>query len=196
MASTPFPNSNDNFTSSSILQNSSNHFLITTILHITRAPADLSQIPHNPPRKEPHPPLSHITHHLSLTILHLFLSSNNPAEPVLSLNRNLTLSWPCTDLTYLSTPEPSFDHFNVLFVCTSSSQSFSFLALILFFNLPTAHPRYPVQSFSSKPYTHPTTLFHRPLLVSPPPSSPVDSLPPPPISYQTTLSSFPSFSPS
>ena len=74
--------------------------------------------------------LSHITHLSSLTILHLFLSSNNPAESVRSLNSNFTLSWPCTDLTYLSTPASSFAnlyHFNVFFVYTSS-QSFPFLA--------------------------------------------------------------------
>ena len=35
-------------------------------------------------------PLSHITHLSSIIILHLFLSSNNTAEPVLSLNSNLT----------------------------------------------------------------------------------------------------------
>ena len=66
--------------------------------------------------------------------------------------------------------------------------------LILFFNLPT-HPRYPVQTFISKPHTLPTTLFPHPLLIFPPPSSPVDSLPSLTIYYQTTLSSLPSSPP-
>ena len=70
--------------------------------------------------------LSYITHLSSQAIL-LFLSSSYPAEPVVSLNSNLTLSCPCPYLTYLS---------DVLYLCTSSSQLFSMIAFILFFNLP------------------------------------------------------------
>ena len=80
--------------------------------------------------------LSHITQ-LSSIPLYIFLSSN-PAQPVLSLNSNLTLSWPCTYLIKLSTPVLSFAniyHFKVVFPFPSSVHLIS--CLILFFNLPT-----------------------------------------------------------
>ena len=44
-----------------------------------------------------------------------------------------SLNWP----HILLHPRAIFCHFNVLFIHTSSSQSFSFLVLILFFSLPT-----------------------------------------------------------
>ena len=59
-----------------------------TILHTSFN--SICYLSNNPPRN-PHPPLPHITCHSSLTILNHFLSSNNPAELITSLN-NLTLS--------------------------------------------------------------------------------------------------------
>ena len=56
--------------------------------HYLIAPADLSQIFHNPPGNEPHPSLLryhtlHTSHHLPFYIS--FLIFHNPAEPILSL---------------------------------------------------------------------------------------------------------------
>ena len=131
----PFPSSNTTFPSLSTLQNSSNHALAPTILHLSTNCTcwSLSNTPQHTRKWATFSPtlLSNITYLLSLNILHLFLSSNT-AETVLSLNSIFTLSWPCTDLTYLSTPVLSFNnlyHYNVLFVHTS------FLAIILLFNL-------------------------------------------------------------
>ena len=67
MPSTPFPNFNATFPSLSTLQNSSNHSLTPQFsTHHPTTSADLSQIPHNPPGNEPHPPL--LCYHLKLVI--------------------------------------------------------------------------------------------------------------------------------
>ena len=95
MAFTPFPNSYATFPSSSNLQNSSNHSLAPTILHTSSNSTTQSHsIPlHNPP-------MSHILHYSAITYYTLLitnhysylLTSSKPAEPVLSLNSNLTLT--------------------------------------------------------------------------------------------------------
>ena len=58
------------------------------------APINSSQIPHvtNKCSTSSPAPLLHITKPSSIILLHLILSSNNPAEPVLSLKSNLTTS--------------------------------------------------------------------------------------------------------
>ena len=68
MPSTPFPKSNGIFPFSSSRQNSSNHSLAHTV-HLT-APADLAQIPDNPPENEPHPPLLAIIQYTPLITNH------------------------------------------------------------------------------------------------------------------------------
>ena len=75
-------------------------------------------------------------------------------------------------------------YFNVLFIYTYSSQSFSFLALILFFHFPTDPLLLSSSNFllmTSYSSNHP---FPHPILVSPPSSSPL-----------YPLSSLPSFLP-
>ena len=93
---TPFPNSNATLPSLHTLQYSSSHFPGPTILLTSSASThqSLSNSPHvtNKYSTSSPVPLSHITNLSSIIILHLFLSPNNPAEPVLSVNSSLTTS--------------------------------------------------------------------------------------------------------
>ena len=73
--------------------------------------------------------LLHNTHLSSSHILHRFLSSKRPADPVLSLNRSLIPFWPTKDL--VSNPASSFTiwyHFKLLFPSISSIQSLQFFS--------------------------------------------------------------------
>ena len=99
---------------------SSSHFPAPiTLRTISAIPTYLSQIPViNKCSTSSPSPLPHITHLSSIIILHLFLTSNNPAEPVFSLKSSLTTSWPCTDLKYLSIPAPFFA--NLLLQCIAA----------------------------------------------------------------------------
>ena len=109
--STPFPNSNATLTSL--------HYLLYFSTRYSPAPAFLftssincqflSNFPHiiNKCSTSSRAPLSHTPH---------FFSSDNPVEPVLSLNSRLTPSWHCTDVTYFYTPVPFFA--NLSLQCT------------------------------------------------------------------------------
>ena len=105
MPSIPFLNSNATFPSSSTLQshpaisgphNSAHIFQFPLAISLKNVVTTLQEMSHILP-------YSAITSLSPLTILHLFLSTNNPAEPVLSLTL-LTLYRP----QYLSTPVSSF----------------------------------------------------------------------------------------
>ena len=74
--------------------------------------------------------LSHSTHLSSSQSLHLFLSANNPAKPVLIRKRHLIASCPCDDPRYVSTPNSSFVvryHPKLLLLSTSSHQPSSLI---------------------------------------------------------------------
>ena len=98
------------------------------------------------------PPL-HSTHLSSSTIPHLFLSSNNPADPDLNRNFNRTAACPSHEPTYFSGPYSSLTflyHFKLLFLSTSSCQSSQFCFSIFLFQA-AADPDSSSLA-SSKPY--------------------------------------------
>ena len=135
--STPFPNRMPPYPPCTLFHSSSS-------LHPYNSTYLICQYPLIPPKFHTSPinaPYLHLHHshtlHLSsIIIFHFFLPSNNPAEPVLSLNISLTTSSPCTDLKYLSTlqiflptyttsmysccllPPPSTSHFSTFLPVT------------------------------------------------------------------------------
>ena len=81
-------------------------------------------------------PLPHSMHLSSSVILHLFLSSNNPADPVRSRNLHLTASCPNDESVYLSASNSSFAvlyHLKLLLPSTSSHQFSTWTSSILDF---------------------------------------------------------------
>ena len=151
--STPFPKSNDIFPFSSSRQNSSNHSLAHTV-HLT-APADLAQIPDNPPENETHPTLLAITqytplitnHSTSLLVLQqpIWTGPQPEQKPhtFLTLYRPHLSYHPCIIFFHIY-------HFNLLFVYTFSFKSFTFRALTLIFNLPSDPPSLSSSNFLLK----------------------------------------------
>ena len=83
------------------------HSSAPTIPLILSRSRHLYQTPHTPIQNaltsSTFPPL-HSTHLSSSTILHLFLSSNNPAEPDLNRNLNLTATCPSHEPMYFFQP--------------------------------------------------------------------------------------------
>ena len=105
-------------------------------------------------------PLSHITHLSSIIISHLFLSSNNPAELVFSLNSSLTTSWSCTEIEYLST----LHHCCELIPLHSTLVAYFLHAVLLIsqFVFPSS---YILITSSSKSHTFPTSWILLRILV-------------------------------
>ena len=134
------------------------HSSAPTIPLILSRSRHLYQTPHTPIQNaltsSTFPPL-HSTHLSSSTILHLFLSSNNPAEPDLNRNLNLTATCPSHEPMYFSSPFSYLTflyYFKLLFLSTSSCQSSQFcrFSIFLFQCLP-CHCSISSQQFSSQP---------------------------------------------